>query len=171
MFSHKLLGICPHLPPPLSPQYCPSQWPNWILCCYTHTKLGWNFNWLWRFSPRRNSKQKLLVEFELVKKPTQTNVPTKARYWHYSFSFFATETWAKCASTRRRGGRMSVKETGLSAEMKRRTSRNYFARVCEHDWMCARVCVWANHTFLGTKALSAVWKCMLRQKNTVLVFN
>lgn len=70
---------------------------------------------------------------------------------------------------------MSDKETGLSAEMKRRTEQKLFCAFVSMTG-CACGCVFEQivHTFLGTKALPAcsVWKCMLRQKkNTVLVFN
>ncbi len=52
---------------------------------------------------------------------------------------------------------MSDKETGLSAEMKRRSCRNYFASVCEHDWVCVRVCLSKLFTHsLGQKFCQSV---------------
>lgn len=129
--------------------------------------IWWNFNWLWRFSPRLNSKKKkLLVEFELVK-TTRTYIPTKARYWHNSLFFLPLklEPNVPLRGVEERE-RLSCEETGLTA---RRNGGQVetILRVCLKGCACGCVFEQIVRTFLWDKARSvrSVWKCMLGQKN------
>lgn len=87
-----------------------------------------NFYLLWRFSPRQNSKlNSVCLDFSKKKqKMTKDNI----RHFCFILSVFATETWAKRASTRLRGGSVSD-----------RYWRDRLQRGNEGDVHCWRACV------------------------------
>lgn len=115
-------------------------------------KERWNFYLLWRFSPRRNSKlNSICLDLNKRWQKITSNI-------FVLFLFvFATETWAKRASTRLRGGNVSSRY--WRDRLQRGNKRMYTVgvRVCACMSACVkRVNGQLVNTFLGTKLFQPV---------------
>lgn len=135
----KRCGLWPPTPPPLQPlpsTVSPPSGQTVFMLLDEWKKKRWNFYLLWRFSPRRNSKIELYMFGLEDREKTKDNIQ---HFWFILF-VFATETWAKRASTRLRGG--SVSDRYWRDRLQRGNKGMYTVgvRVCARVHVCVLAC-------------------------------